>query len=128
MAAFDGSTLVVADSAELTVMSPKLDLGPTAFLTESCGSAVMVEEGNASSAVRQPTRNASSTTTYDVGANPPVKIAASAPFTYDGVPMSTVPGTNSFVTVTLDSEPASFEASSGRRRCRTGSPSAANHR
>jgi hypothetical protein len=105
-AAFDGTTLVVADAAELTVMSPALDVGPTAFLIDGCGSAVLVG-GNYF--VCGPNTDVSRVyDTYDVRMNPPTRIASSSPYTYDGVPMRPVPGTNHFVTVTLNISPPSF--------------------
>jgi hypothetical protein len=97
-AAFDGTRLVVADEAELTVMSPALDVGPTAFLTMSCVSAVLVGENHF---VCGPATDWDRVFyTYDVGLNPPVQVATSAgSYTYLGSTMWHVPGTDSFVTV-----------------------------
>ncbi len=105
-AAFDGTTLVIADAAELTVMSTALDVGPTAFLTVSCASAVLVGENHF---VCGPANDWDRVFyTYDIGMNPPAQIAASGQYTYDGIPMRRVPGADAFVTVTLDLSPPSF--------------------
>jgi hypothetical protein len=105
-AAFDGTTLVIADEAELTVMSSALTVGPTGFLTVSCAAAVLVGENHF---VCGPANDWQRTfLTYDIGMNPPAQIATSAEYTYNGIPMQRVPGTDEFVTVTLDTEPPSF--------------------
>ena len=105
-AVFDGTTLVIADEAELTVMSSALAVGPTAFLTVSCASAVLVGENHF---VCGPANDwQRSFYTYDVGMNPPALLASGGEYTYNGIPMRRVPGTDEFVTVTLDSDPPSF--------------------
>jgi hypothetical protein len=104
-AAFDGATLVVADAAELTVMTAALDVGPTAFLAESCASAVLV--GQKHFVCGAPEDWDRVFYTYDVGANPPVQIASTGQFTYNGVPMRRVPGADEFVTVN-SAQPAQF--------------------
>ena len=97
-AAFDGTHLVIADEAEITVMSPALDLGPSALLTESCASAVLLGENHF---VCGPATDWERVFyTYDVGANPPAQIAVSASsYTYQGTAMRRVPGTDDFITV-----------------------------
>jgi hypothetical protein len=105
-AAFDGTTLVIADEAELTVMSSALAVGQTALLTVSCAAAVLVGENHF---VCGPANDWQRTfITYDIGLTPPAPIATSAEYTYNGIPMRRVPGTDEFVTVTLDLEPPSF--------------------
>ena len=105
-AAFDGTTLVIADAAELTVMSPALDVGPTAFLVASCADAVLVGGNHFVCGPNTDTDRVYDT--YDVTTNPPIHVAASSSYTYDGVTMFRVPGTSAFVTVTLYLSPASF--------------------
>ena len=79
---------------------------PSAFLTDSCGAAVLV--GGNYFVCGGPTDQQRIFYTYDVSVSPPVQIAASSPFTYAGVPMARVPGARSFVTVTLGISPPSF--------------------
>jgi hypothetical protein len=105
-AAFDGTTLVVADGAALTVMTPALDVGPTALLITSCADAVLVAGKYFVCGPNTDTFRVFDT--FDVSVNPPVHVAASAQFTYNGVPMTRVPGTNAFVTVTQFISPPSF--------------------
>jgi hypothetical protein len=97
-AAFDGTRLVVADEAEITVLSPGLDVGQSALLTMSCGSAVLVGENHF---VCGPANDWERVFyTYDVGAIPPVGISTSvSSYTYDGIQMWRVSGTDTFVTV-----------------------------
>jgi hypothetical protein len=124
-AAFDGTNLVVADAAEITVMTAGLDIGATATLTESCASAVLL--GN-HRFICGPSNDWDRVFyTYDVGVNPPKQIATSSKYTYNGIPMRRVPGTDAFVTVTLDLDPPSFylfrvAADTGQAALAGGSP------
>lgn len=105
-AAFDGTRLVVADRAGLTVSSPDLELGATAFVAETCAAAVLVSGGRF---VCGPNVDWDRLFyTYDVAAATPALIATSDPETYHGVPMRWVPGTDDFVTVTVGFSPSDF--------------------
>jgi hypothetical protein len=105
-AAFDGTTLVIADSAAITVMSRSLDVGPSGFVTEACVSGVLV---SGMRFVCGPENDWDRIFyTYDVGATAPVQIAMSAPYTYNGTPMRRVPGTDDFITVTTNQSPSDF--------------------
>ena len=105
-AAFDGTTLVVTDADELTVMTPELDLGSTASTTESCASAVMVSQNRF---ICGPSKDSKRVFyTYNVGVNPPLQIATSSEYSYNGIPMRRVPGMDSFVTVENNNEPPGF--------------------
>jgi hypothetical protein len=105
-AAFDGTTLVVADRAELTVLTRELALGPSAILTEACAAAVLVSGGRF---VCGPANDWDRIFyTYDVGVTPPVARASSKPYTYNGTPMRRVPGTDDFITVSTDLSPSDF--------------------
>ena len=105
-AAFDGTTLVVADAAELTLMSPTLDVGPTGFLTVTCTAAVLV--GGDHFVCGSSLGAEQVFYTYGIGVNPPVLIATSATYGYTGTPMARVPGTSSYVTVDPNISPPSF--------------------
>jgi len=105
-AAFDGTTLVIADAAELTVMTRALDIGPSVLVTETCVSGVLV---SGKRFVCGPANDWDRLFyTYDVGAVPPVQIAVSSPYTYNGTPMRPVPGTDDFITVTTNLSPSDF--------------------
>jgi len=105
-AAFDGETLVVADPALITVLDRSLTIGPTALLTESCVSSVLV---SGKRFVCGPMNDWDRIFyTYDVGVTPPVQIGVSAKYTYNGRPMRRVPGTDDFITVTTDLSPSDF--------------------
>jgi hypothetical protein len=105
-AAFDGTTLVIADAAALTVMTPALDVGPSVLVTETCVSGVLV---TGKRFVCGPAEDWDRIFyTFDVGAVPPVQIAVSSPYTYNGTPMRRVPGTDDFITVTTNLSPSDF--------------------
>jgi hypothetical protein len=105
-AAFDGTTLVIADSAALTVVTRALDVGPSVFVTETCASGVLV---SGKRFVCGPANDWDRIFyTYDVGVDPPVQIAISSPYTYNGTPMRRVPGTDDFITVTTNLSPSDF--------------------
>ena len=116
-AAFDGTTLVIADTAKLTVLSPALDVGPTATLVATCADAVLLGGNDLVCAPNGDTGRIYAT--YDVSTNPPTYLTNSGGYLYEGTPMFPVPGTTEFVTVTLEKAPASFElfqvASTGLR-------------
>jgi len=105
-AAFDGTTLVIADLAALTVMTRSLDTGPSVFVTETCAAGVLVS-GNRF--VCGPANDWDRIFyTYDIGAATPAQIAISSPYTYNGTPMRRVPGTDDFITVTTNLSPSDF--------------------
>jgi len=105
-AAFDGTTLVIADAAALTVMTPALDVGPSVLVTETCVAGVLV---SGKRFVCGPAEDWDRIFyTYDVGAVPPVQIGVSSPYTYNGTPMRRVPGTDDFITVTTNLSPSDF--------------------
>ena len=106
-AAFDGTTLVIADTAKLTVMSPALDVGPTATLVATCADAVLLGGNDLVCAPNGDTGRIYAT--YDVSTNPPMYLTNSGGYLYEGTPMFPVPGTTEFVTVTLEKAPPSFE-------------------
>jgi hypothetical protein len=104
-ASFDGSYLVVADAAMLTVFSPALESSGTVLLTEACVSSVLMDDGIF---VCGPSNDWDRVFyTYDVKGR--VALAASSQkFTYHGRPMRRVPGTSYFITVTTDLSPSDF--------------------
>lgn len=105
-AAYDGTTLVVADRAALTVLDGRLAMGASAFLQETCAASVLVS-GNRF--VCGPANDWDRIFyTYDVGAPMPLLIGMSAPYTYNGTPMRRVPGTDDFITVSTNSSPSDF--------------------
>jgi hypothetical protein len=76
------------------------------FVTESCASGVLISRKRF---VCGPVNDGGRVFyTYDVAANPPVRIATSDPHSYNGAPMRRVPGTDDFVTVTTHLTPSDF--------------------
>lgn len=103
--AFDGTTLVTADAAMLTVYGTDLASQGTVLLTEACASSVLVDGGIF---VCGPANDWDRVFyTYDVRNRRPIA-AASKKYTYNGIPMRRVPNTNYFVTVTTSSSPSDF--------------------
>lgn len=104
-AAFDGTLLGVADRAILTVYDANLNALRSVNLIESCASAVIVSGARF---VCGPSNdwdrifsvfNLNTATLMRRG---PEK------YTYNGIPMRLVPGTDDFVTVTTNSSPSDF--------------------
>src|SRR5262245_27746066 len=77
-AAFDGTTLVIADAAALTVMTPSLEVGPSVLVTETCVAGVLV---SGKRFVCGPANDWDRIFyTYDVGAAAPAQMAVSSPY------------------------------------------------
>jgi hypothetical protein len=104
-ASFDGTYLAVADAAALNVYSPALQSLGSVLLTEPCASSVMVDGGVF---VCGPA-NDWDRVYYTYSAKDRTRLAASSKkYTYDGIPMRRVPGTNYFIAVTVNSSPSDF--------------------
>ena len=94
-AAFDGDRLAVADRDKLTIYDANLNLISATETIETCGSLVVLSHNRA---VCGPPHDAARVFyTYDTRLG--VLLSRSQPFTYNGVPMRRVPGTDDFVTV-----------------------------
>jgi hypothetical protein len=103
-AAFDGTSLAVADSAIVTILDPQLSSLAEITPAESCMSMVIVS-GNR--LVCGPEEDWDRLFyTYDMQSAE--LLATSQPYTYNGTPMRRVPGTDDFVTVTLGTSPPDF--------------------
>lgn len=103
-AAFADDRLVVADKAILTTYDEKLMPISSGTLLESCASGALISgrrfvcgPGNDWDRVFY---------TYDIETSQ--LLANSEKYTYNGLPMRRVPGTDDFVTVTVDSVPSDF--------------------
>jgi hypothetical protein len=104
-AAFDGTRLVTADAAMLTVYNTALDSEGTVLLTESCASSVLMDGGVF---VCGPSNDWDRVFyTYDI-VNRRAIATASRKYTYKGIPMRRIPTTNYFVTVTVGTSPSDF--------------------
>lgn len=104
-ASFDGTRLVAADAAMITVYTPALDPLGTVLLTEACVSSVLVSGGVF---VCGPVNDWDRIFyTYDVVGMKAIARSSKA-FTYHGRPMRRVPGTDYFVTVTTDLSPSDY--------------------
>jgi hypothetical protein len=103
-AAFDGSVLVVADAGKLTSYDAELVPGVSADLIEGCASAVLAKNQRF---VCGP-ENDWDRVFYTYDANSGQLLASSNKYTYKGVPMRRVPGTDDFVTVSVYSSPSDF--------------------
>jgi hypothetical protein len=102
--AFDGTQIVVADRAKLTIYDPGLTALISADLLEACAESVLVS-GNRF--VCGPSNDWDRVFyTYDTKTGR--LLASSNKYTYNGIPMRRVPGTDDFVTVTDDSSPSDF--------------------
>ncbi len=103
-AAFDGSSLVIADEALFTTLDLDLQEVAGAELVEECASAVMISGDRF---VCGPPNDwdrifyTYATTTGEL-------LAASDEYTYNGIPMRRIPGTDELVTVTVDSSPSDY--------------------
>ncbi len=103
-AAFDGTTLVIADKAKFTSFDINLTQIVSADLLETCASAVLVSKGRF---VCGPQNDwARVFYTYDTGSG--ALLASSKEYTYNGIPMRRVPGKDDFVTVTVGLSPSDF--------------------
>lgn len=103
-AAFDGQHLAVADRAMVVDYSPALVQMGQLNLTESCADAVIVSGHRF---VCGPANDWDRVFyTYDLQTG--AQLASSDEYTYNGIPMRRVPGTDYFVTVTVGSSPSDF--------------------
>lgn len=103
-AAFDGVRLGVADRAFLFTLDADLVELARVALAEWCRSAVIV---SGSRFVCGPDDDWDRVfRTYDLSSG--TELAASDEYTYNGIPMFRVPGTDHFVTVTTGSSPSDF--------------------
>lgn len=104
-AAFDGTLLGVADRALLTVYDTALTPLRTTTLIESCASAVTI---SAQRFVCGPANDWDRIySVFDMNTGQLLRHGPEM-YTYDGIPMRRVPGTDDFVTVTIDSSPSDF--------------------
>lgn len=103
-AAFEGQWLGVADQAVLTTFDLALGIVADTTLVEGCSSAVMVSGPRF---VCGP-ENDWDRILYTYDALSGELLGTSAPYTYNGIPMRRVPGTDDFVTVTHDLSPSDF--------------------
>ncbi len=94
-AAFDGKNLVVADRARFTTYNVSLGVVASADLAEECASSVLVSGDRF---VCGP-KNDWDRVLYTHNARTGELLATSKKYTYKGIPMRRVPGTNDFVTV-----------------------------
>jgi hypothetical protein len=103
--AFDGTYLAAADAAKLVVLDPALNVLGEVALIESCAAAVIVNDGVF---VCGPGNDWDRIFyTYDLKTRTLLRKAARK-YTYNGIPMRRVPGTNDFVTVTVSTSPSDF--------------------
>lgn len=104
-AAFDGENLVAADGAKLNVLNADtLEQTADGTLLEACASSVLLAGGRF---VCGPANDWDRIfSTYDVASGD--LLASSNPHTYNGIPMSAIPGRAAFVTVTTNSSPSDF--------------------
>ncbi|MFO0590964.1 MAG: hypothetical protein U0441_25700 [Polyangiaceae bacterium] len=103
-AAFDGARVVIADQAILTTLDLDLQEVASANVVEVCASAVLVGGGRF---VCGP-ENDWDRVFYTHDATTGELIGTSVPYTYNGIPMRRVPGTDDFIAVTVDSSPSDF--------------------
>jgi hypothetical protein len=104
-ASFDGTYLAIADAAQLNVYTPGLQAQGSVLLTEPCAASVLMDNGVF---VCGPS-NDWDRVFYTYSARDRVRLAAaSKKYTYNGIPMRRVPGSNHFITVTTSSSPSDF--------------------
>jgi hypothetical protein len=103
-AAFDGTQLVVADRAKLTTYDSALSAIVSADLMEACAATVLVSRDRF---VCGPS-NDWDRIFYTYDARTGALLATSNAYTYNGIPMRRVPGTDDFITVTSDLSPSDF--------------------
>lgn len=103
-AAFDGSILAIADRAVLKAFTPALEEVASFELVESCASGAIVA---GSRFVCGPENDWDRIFyTFDLATGE--RLPVSDPYTYNGIPMRHVPGTDHFVTTTIDLSPSDF--------------------
>lgn len=104
-AAIDGDTLVIADrSAVSTVATGTMEKKLEFFVPEACASAVVISGHRV---VCGPSNDWDRVFyTFDLATGK--ELARSAKYTYNGIPMRRVPGTDDFLTVSTDSSPSDF--------------------
>jgi hypothetical protein len=103
-AAFDGTHLVIADAAKMTTLDAALANVAEGDLVQACASSVM-SSGNRF--VCGPENDWQRVFyTYDVLTA--TALATSEEYTYNGIPMRRVPGTDDFVTVSVGTSPSDF--------------------
>ncbi len=104
-AAFDGTLLGVADLAILTVYDVQLNALRSASLVESCASSVVLSGGRFVCGPPGDWDRVFAVFDMNTGT---MLTNGPGQFTYDGIPMRRVPGTDDFVTVTVDLSPSDF--------------------
>lgn len=103
-AAFDGTYLAVADGASVVSLTPALVELASAFLIEPCASAVIVSGHRF---VCGPD-NDWDRIFYTYQLPDGEALTRSSPYTYNGIPMKLVPGSDAFITVTTDLSPSDY--------------------
>jgi hypothetical protein len=103
-AAFDGTHLAVADMAMVIYYDSDLTKLGQFNLTESCADAVIVSNHRFVCGPSNDWDRIFYTFDLQTGSS----LATSDPYTYNGTPMRRVPGTDYFVTVTINSSPSDF--------------------
>jgi len=104
-AAFDGTLLGVADRAMLTVYSASVVSQRSVTLIDTCASAVVVSGGRFVCGPDYDWDRIFSVFDLNTGA---MLIRGPNDYTYNGIPMRRVPGTDDFVTVTTNLSPSDF--------------------
>ena len=103
-AAFDGEHLAIADQGKLTSYDLELNQIASTTTLETCVSLVVLSKQRA---VCGPENDWDRVFyTYDLSNG--ALLASSSKYTYNGIPMRRVPGTDDFVTVTVDTSPSDF--------------------
>jgi hypothetical protein len=103
-AAFDGNQLVIADRGKWTTYDTGLGALVSADLLEACASSVLVSRNRF---ICGPANDWDRVFyTYDTKSG--LLLASSNKYTYNGIPMRRVPGTDDFITVTVDLSPSDF--------------------
>lgn len=103
-AAFDGTYLGIADRAQLTSLRPDLTMVATGLLTRYCASAVVVSGDRFVCGPENDWDRVFATHDLTTAA----ELGVSSEYTYNGIPMRRVPGTDHFVTVTVGTSPSDF--------------------
>lgn len=103
-AAFDGAHLVIADNANFQTFSLDLRAAGGGSLIESCGSSVLVSGNRFVCGGATDTNRVFNT--YDAISGE--QLATSQKYTYNGIPMRRIPGTDDFVTVDVELSPPDF--------------------
>jgi hypothetical protein len=103
-AAFDGNQLMLAAKTTLTTYDTSLAVVATGTLIEPCGASILISNhrflcGSASDWDH---------VFYTFDTLSGALIATSSKYTYNGIPMKRIPGTDDFVTVDPENEPSDF--------------------